>query len=117
MKKPLFLFLLSLFLLNSCYVYKPYQPKEGEKALSIEQQITPNQTYKIYTNSRTYKVQALKWEADSLVVQTNVKKGTEKKIGKNEITKVEPRTFSKFRSDLFTVLSYVGLGVGLVILL
>lgn len=113
MKKILSLFIILLFL-SSCYVYKAPEITE-EKPLTIEEQIKPNNFYKIYVNDRAYKIKSVKWEQDSLITHLNMKEKNIKKFAKKDINKVENRVFSNNRSTTLTFIIYGIIGTTIAI--
>lgn len=117
MKKITFLFLALTLLLQSCYAYQSIKaPKDG-KQLTIQEQIKPEQIYKIEVENKTYKIKAIKWEQDSLVAQTSLKKDIKKNFSAKQITNVKERRFSDTRSNILTVISYIAVGTGIVFLI
>lgn len=116
MKKSIFLLLILTCLLESCYVYHSADVKKDGQKPSVQEQIKPEQIYKIETDNKIYKIKAVKWENDSLVAQINEKKDIKKKFSVNQITNVKERKFSNSRSDILTVLSYIAIGTGIVFL-
>lgn len=116
MKISVCLLILCTFILNSCYVYRPEEIKKGEKPLTIQEQLKPNNIYKIDVNNKTYLVKALKWDKDSLSAQINLKKDIRKNFAANQITNVREHKFSDSRSNFLTVISYIAVGVGVYLL-
>lgn len=113
MKKFLSLFTI-LLLISSCYVYKAPEITE-EKPLTIEEQIKPNNFYKIYVDDKSYKIKSVKWEQDSLVTHVNMKEKNIRKFAKKDINKVENRVFSNNRSTAVTFLIYGIIGASIAI--
>lgn len=116
MKKSIFLLLILTFFLESCYVYRSAEAKKDGQAPSVQEQIKPNQIYKIDVANKTYRIKAVKWEKDSLVAQINMKKDIKKNFSVNQISNIKERKFSNSRSDIFTVLSYIAIGTGVIFL-
>lgn len=117
MKKSILIFLILTSFLNSCYVYRSVEAKKGEQLPPIQQQIKPEQIYKIDVDNKTYKIKAVKWDGDSLVAYTNIKKEVKKNFSSNQITNVREQKFSETRSNTLTVIAYAGIGLGIFFLL
>lgn len=117
MKKSVLFFLILTSFLNSCYVYRTVEVKKGEQLPPIQEQIKPEQIYIIDVENKTYKVKAIKWENDSLVAYTNIKKEVKKNFSSHQITNVRERKFSDTRSNTLTVIAYASIGLGIFFLL
>ena len=117
MKKLSFLFLALTILLQSCYTYSSLKTPKDQKQLTIQEQIKPEQIYKIEVDNKTYTIKAIQWEQDSLVAQTSLKKDIKKKFSTKHITNVRERKFSDTRSNILTVISYIAAGTGIVFLI
>ena len=117
MKKLTFLFLALTILLQSCYTYSSFKTPKDQKQLTIQEQIKPEQIYKIEVDNKTYTIKAIQWEQDSLVAQTSLKKDIKKKFSTKQITNVRERKFSDTRSNILTVISYIAAGTGIVFLI
>lgn len=102
--------------MNSCYVYHPIEAKNNEKIPPIQEQLKPNQIYKIDVDNKTYKIKVVKWEKDSLVADVKIGKDIKKSFSAKQITNVKEYKFSDTRSNILTVLSYIALGVGIAVL-
>lgn len=116
MKKSVFFIVILTFFMNSCYVYHPIEAKNNEKIPPIQEQLKPNQIYKIDVDNKTYKIKVVKWEKDSLVADVKIGKDIKKSFSAKQITNVKEYKFSDTRSNILTVLSYIALGVGIAVL-
>lgn len=117
MKRYILLLLTATFLLNSCYAYRAIEAKKGETLPPIQQQLTPNQIFKIDVDQKTYKIIPVKWEGDSLVAKTSLRKDATKKFATKQITNVRKRQFSETNSNTLTAICYITLGAGIYLLL
>lgn len=117
MKKSVLFLLIITFFLNSCYVYRSAELKKGEQLPPVQEQIKPDQIYKIDVENKTYRIKAVKWENDSLVAYTNIKKEVKKNFSSKQITNVKERKFSETRSNTLTVIAYASIGLGILFLL
>lgn len=73
--------------------------------------------YKVKVFDNSYKIQAVKWEGDTLYAHKKGKPKKEYKFSEKDIEDLKIRKFSKRRSDILTVTSYVAGGVGIFLLL
>lgn len=71
--------------------------------------------FKVFT--RESKVQAVKWEGDTLIATLKSNPSKTLKVHENDIQDLKVRKFSKGRSDALTVTGYVAAGVGVLLLL
>jgi len=87
--------------------------------INIQNELQPSKNYKIKVDGRTYKVIVDKWEVDSLVAHPVRKPEGILKFHKNQINAetITERRFSKPLSDIITVVTYAGIGVGVWMLL
>lgn len=105
-----FIFLCILILaLQSCYIYRPYEPLPSEQMPSFREQLKPNQKYEVSTANENFKIQMLEWQRDSLLVLRN--KRDTVKLAENQITAVKHSVFSRNRSDALTFATYGAIGV------
>lgn len=85
----------------------------------LKGKIEPNKFYKITVEGNQYKIQADKWEGDTLVSHIIRKPNKVLKFHENQIDEdaLMERRFSKVYSDLFTVGAYVVGGAAVLLLL
>ena len=79
--------------------------------------IKPKGFYKVKVFDNSYKIEAIKWEGDTLYAHKKGKPKKEYKFSEKDIEDLKIRKFSKRRSDILTVTSYVAGGVGVFLLL
>ena len=79
--------------------------------------INPKGYYKVKVFDNTYKIEAIKWEGDTLYAHKKGKPKKEYKFSEKDIEDLKIRKFSKRRSDILTVTSYVAGGVAVFLLL
>jgi len=72
--------------------------------------------YKLGVFDRDYKIEAVKWEGDSLIAHKKGKPSKEYKFNEKDIEYIKIRKFSKGRSDALTVAAYVMGGIGIYLL-
>lgn len=87
--------------------------------INIQNELQPAKNYRIKVDGRAYKVIVDKWEGDSLVAHPVSKPAKILKFHKNQINAetIAERRFSKPLSDILTVATYAGIGVGVWMLL
>lgn len=92
-------------------------PNAGKGGLKAK--IQPNKYYKISVEEKEYKIQADKWEGDTLVSHILRKPNRVLKFHENQIDEelLKERRFSKAYSDLFTVGAYAAGGAAVLLLL
>lgn len=73
--------------------------------------------YQVEVFERTQKIEAVKWEGDTLIAHVKGKPKKELKFHEKDIQNLKTREFSKGRSDALTIASYATLGVGVFLLL
>jgi hypothetical protein len=85
----------------------------------LKEKIQPNKYYKITVENKEYKIQAEKWEGDTLVSHILRKPNRVLKFHENQIDEelLKERRFSKVYSDLFTVGAYAAGGAAVLLLL
>lgn len=90
-----------------------------EEDVDIKEKLKPKRHYKLTVEEKKYKVQVVKWEADTLISHVIRKPEKELKFHKDQIDNEEvlERRFSKPFSDLITVGSYVTVGAAILLLL
>ncbi|WP_407402597.1 hypothetical protein [Chryseobacterium sp.] len=142
MQKYIYLPMLA-FLFTSCYTYqrKPQVATAPENSqnnikksadgtvqavntqvivpINIQNELQPSKNYKINSNGKSYKVIVDRWEGDSLVAHSVKKPSEIIKFHKNNIQAedITERRFNKPISDIITILTYTGIGVGVWMLL
>lgn len=79
--------------------------------------IKPKGYYKVKVFDNTYKLEAIKWEGDTLYAHKKGKPKKEYKFSEKDIEDLKIRKFSKRRSDILTVTSYVAGGIAVFLLL
>ncbi|KQK25213.1 hypothetical protein AR438_11845 [Chryseobacterium aquaticum] len=87
--------------------------------INVQNELQPTKNYKIKVDGRAYKVIVDKWEGDSLVAHPISKPEKILKFHKNQINAetIAEKRFSKPLSDILTVVTYAGIGVGVWMLL
>lgn len=87
--------------------------------INVQNELQPTKNYKIKVDGRAYKVIVDKWEGDSLVAHPISKPAKILKFHKNQINAetIAEKRFSKPLSDILTVVTYAGIGVGVWMLL
>ena len=85
--------------------------------ISVKSIIKDKGYYKLKVLDNNYKIQAIKWEGDTLYAYKKGKPKKEYKFSEKDIEDLKIRKFSKGRSDILTVASYVAGGVGVFLLL
>lgn len=73
--------------------------------------------YQVDVFDKTYKMEAVKWQGDTIVGHVKGKPKKELKFHEKDIQNLKVRQFSKGRSDALTVASYASIGVGVFLLL
>lgn len=73
--------------------------------------------YQLNVFDKTYKMEAVKWQGDTIVGHVKGKPQQELKFHEKDIQDLKVRQFSKGRSDAFTVAAYAAAGVGLFLIL
>lgn len=73
--------------------------------------------YQLEVFDKSYKMEAVKWNGDTIVGFVKGKPKQELKFHQKDIQNLKVRQFSKARSDAFTVASYAAVGVGIFLLL
>lgn len=86
-------------------------------SLSLKNIILPKEFYRLDHHGTMYKIEAKKWEGDTLHAIVKGKPKKELKFHENEISDLKIRKFSKGKSDMMTIAAYALGGVGLFILL
>lgn len=81
----------------------------------IEEKLESNKFYKIDVADRSYKIQVVKWESDTLVAHVIHKPKKILKFHKNQINQgtIAERRFSQRTADIITVVAYAAVGVGI----
>lgn len=94
-------------------------PSSSETLKTLKEKIQPNKYYRIAVEDKQYKIQADKWEGDTLVSHILRKPNKVLKFHENQIIEeaLEERVFSKPYSDIFTVGAYVSAGAAVLLLL
>ena len=88
-----------------------------EPIVSVDGQITTKSIiqekgyYQVEVFDKTYKIEAVKWEGDTLVAHKKGNPGKTYKFNEKDIQNLKVRKFSKGRSDALTVSAYALLGV------
>lgn len=94
---------------------------DSEKSTSgsLKSKIQPNKYYRIIVDEKRYKIQADKWEKDTLVCHIIRKPKKVLRFSQNQIDEesLEERRFSKPYSDIITISSYVATGVAVLLLI
>jgi len=73
--------------------------------------------YQLEVFEQSYKMEAVKWQGDTIVGFVKGKPKKELKFHQKDIQNLKVRQFSKARSDAFTVAAYAAGGVGIFLLL
>jgi len=73
--------------------------------------------YQVEVFEKTQKIEAVKWEGDTLVAHVKGKPNKVLKLHEKDIQNLKVRQFSKGRSDALTVAAYATAGVGIFLLL
>ena len=73
--------------------------------------------YQLEVFEKTQKIEAVKWEGDTLVAHVKGKPNKVLKFHEKDIQNLKVRQFSKGRSDALTVAAYATAGVGIFLLL
>jgi hypothetical protein len=96
-------------------VEAPKAPAGG----GLKAKIQPNKYYKISVEEKEYKIQADKWEGDTLVSHILRKPNRVLRFHENQIDEelLKERRFSKAYSDLFTVGAYAAGGAAILLLI
>ena len=106
MKKTHFFFFLALtILLQSCYTYSSFKTPKDQKQLTIQEQIKPEQIYKIEVDNKTYTIKG--HTMGTRFSSSKILRKTSKKFSTKQITNVRERKFSDTRSNILTVISYI----------
>lgn len=98
--------------------------KEGSKVVNIPTEIPTTKSlikekgyYQVEVFDKKQKIEAVKWEGDTLIAHVKGKPKKELKFHEKDILNLKTREFSKGRSDALTIASYASLGVGVFLLL
>lgn len=106
--------------INTGKVSRDPEPKVALPAgAGLKQKIQPNKYYKITVEEKEYKIQADKWEGDTLVSHILRKPNRVLRFHENQIDEelLKERRFSKAYSDLFTVGAYAAAGAAVLLLI
>ncbi len=90
---------------------------EQRTGINLKTFIQPKEFYRLDNHGTIYKIEAKKWEGDTLHAIVKGKPKKELKFHENEISDLKIRKFSKGKSDMITIAAYALGGVGLFILL
>lgn len=85
--------------------------------VTLKNLIQPKGFYKIDFQNRTLKIEAKKWQGDTLHAIVKGKPKHELKMHENDIHDLKIRKFSKGQSDMLTIAAYALGAVGIFILL
>ena len=87
--------------------------------INIQNELQPTKNYRIKADGRSYKLIVDRWEGDSLVAHPVKRPQQIIKLHKSQINAetITERRFSKPLSDILTVATYAGIGVGIWMLL
>lgn len=85
--------------------------------VSVKSIIKDKGYYQVDVFDKTYKMEAVKWQGDTLIAHIKGKPKKELKFHEKDIQNLKIRQFSKGRSDALTVAAYATAGVGVFLLL
>ncbi|RLZ09133.1 hypothetical protein [Faecalibacter macacae] len=85
--------------------------------VSVKSIIKEKGYYQVDVFDKTYKMEAVKWQGDTIVAHVKGKPKKELKFHEKDIQNLKVRQFSKGRSDALTVAAYASVGVGVFLLL
>ena len=89
--------------------------KKGEE--SVKSIIKDKGYYQVDVFEKTYKMEAVKWQGDTIIGHVKGQPKKELKFHEKDIQNLKVRQFSKGRSDALTVAAYASVGVGVFLLL
>ena len=103
---------------------KEEQPKTESKVVAQSTELPTTKSlikekgyYQVEVFEKTQKIEAVKWEGDTLIAHVKGKPKKELKFHEKDIQNLKSREFSKGRSDALTIAAYASLGVGVFLLL
>ncbi|WP_379967598.1 hypothetical protein [Epilithonimonas sp. UC225_85] len=98
----------------------PRKPKNevknpAPKSTNIQEMLEANKYFKIDVADKSYKIQVVKWDSDTLVAHVIHKPKKILKFHKNQINQstIAERRFSQPTADIITVVAYAAIGVGI----